>query len=169
METLLSHHWHHLPAPEVVQLLETNTDKGLDLFEVKHRRQRLGPNQLTPRKGRSALLRFLLQFHNPLIYILIAAGLTKLVLGGFVDAGVILVVVVVNAWIGYIQEAKAERAIEALARSLATETNVVRAGNTLRVPSTELVPGDVVLLASGDKGPADLRLVAARDLQVAEA
>jgi len=169
METLLSHHWHHLSAPEVVQLLETSTDKGLDLFEVKHRRERVGLNQLTPRKGRSALLRFLLQFHNPLIYILIAAGLIKLVLGGFVDAGVILVVVVVNAWIGYLQEAKAERAIEALARSLATETNVVRAGNALRVPSTELVPGDVVLLASGDKVPADLRLITTRDLQVAEA
>lgn len=169
MQEILSHHWHHLPAGEVAQLLETDPDKGLDLFEFKHRRQRFGANQLTPRKGRSASLRFLLQFHNPLIYILLAAGVIKLVMGGFVDAGVILAVVLINAWVGYLQEAKAERAIEALARSLVTETNVVRAGKTARVPSTELVPGDVVLLASGDKVPADLRLVTTRDLQVAEA
>jgi len=90
-------------------------------------------------------------------------------MGGSVDAAVILGVVLINAWIGYLQEAKAERAIEALARSLVTETTVIRAGKNRRVPSTELVPGDVVLLTSGDKVPADLRLVATRDLQIAEA
>ncbi len=169
MQDILSHHWHHLPAGEVMQLLETDPDKGLDHFEIKHRQQRFGMNELTPRKGRSAWQRFLLQFHNPLIYILLAATLIKLIMGGFVDAAVIFAVVLINAWIGYLQEAKAERAIEALAQSLVTETHVVRAGRTLRVPSTELVPGDVVLLASGDKVPADLRLVATRDLQVAEA
>lgn len=169
MQDILSHHWHHLPAGEVMQLLETDPDKGLDHFEIKHRQQRFGMNELTPRKGRSSWQRFLLQFHNPLIYILLAATLIKLIMGGFVDAGVIFTVVLINAWIGYLQEAKAERAIEALAQSLVTETHVVRAGKTLRLPSTELVPGDVVLLASGDKVPADLRLVATRDLQVAEA
>jgi Ca2+-transporting ATPase len=169
MQEILSHHWHHLPVGEVAQLLETDPERGLDHFETKHRRQRFGANALTPRKGRSPLMRFLLQFHNPLIYILLAAAGIKLAMGGFVDAGVILAVVLVNAWIGYLQEAKAERAIEALAKSLVTETNVVRAGKTARVPSTELVPGDVVLLASGDKVPADLRLVGTRDLQVAEA
>jgi Ca2+-transporting ATPase len=169
MQTLLSHHWHHLPVSEVGVLLETDTDKGLDLFAVKHRREHFGSNQLTPRKGRSPWMRFLLQFHNPLIYILLAAGLIKLGMGGMVDAVVILAVVLVNAWIGYLQESKAERAIEALARSLVTETTVVRAGKTLRLPSSELVPGDLVALTSGDKVPADLRLVLTRDLQVAEA
>ncbi|HEY9173500.1 MAG TPA: cation-transporting P-type ATPase [Verrucomicrobiae bacterium] len=169
MQAILSHHWHHLPAKEVTQLLETDPDKGLDHFEIKHRQQRFGMNELTPRKGRSAWQRFLLQFHNPLIYILLAATLVKLIMGGLVDAGVIFAVVLINAWIGYLQEAKAERAIEALAQSLVTETHVVRAGKTVRVPSTELVPGDIVLLASGDKVPADLRLLATRDLQVAEA
>lgn len=169
MQDLLSHHWHHLPIREVTQLLETDPEKGLDVFEVKHRRQHFGANELTPRRGRPAWQRFLLQFHNPLIYLLLAATLIKLVMGGFADAGVIFGVVLINAWIGYLQEAKAERAIEALAQSLVTETNVVRAGKTVRVPSTELVPGDVVLLASGDKVPADLRLVSTRDLQVAEA
>ncbi|HNQ91006.1 MAG TPA: HAD-IC family P-type ATPase [Verrucomicrobiota bacterium] len=169
LEDLLGRHWHHMPAGEVIQVLETNSELGLDRFALSHRQAEFGPNQLALRKGRSPWIRFLLQFHNPLIYILLAAGATKLAMGGFVDAAVILAVVLINAWIGYLQEAKAERAIEALARSLVTESTVVRAGKTVRVPSTELVPGDVVLLASGDKVPADLRLVATRDLQVAEA
>ena len=114
-------------------------------------------------------MRFLLQFHNPLIYILLAAGGVKLAMGGFVDAAVILSVVLINAVIGYLQEAKAERAIEALSQSLVMETTVIRGGKTLRIPSPELAPGDIVLLASGDKVPADLRLVATRDLQIAEA
>jgi len=169
LQNLLGRHWHHLPTSEVGQLLETNLDTGLDLFEVKHRHERFGPNRLTPRKGRSAWMRFLLQFHNPLIYILLAAGGVKLAMGGFVDAAVILSVVLINAVIGYLQEAKAERAIEALSQSLVMETTVIRGGKTLRIPSPELAPGDVVLLASGDKVPADLRLVATRDLQIAEA
>ncbi|MCU0783512.1 MAG: cation-transporting P-type ATPase [Verrucomicrobia bacterium] len=169
MQTLFNRHWHHLPTEEVTQLLNTHVEKGLDLFEVKHRHDRFGANQLTPRKGQSPWMRFLLQFHNPLIYILLAAGGVKLAMGGFVDAAVILSVVLINAVIGYLQEAKAERAIEALSQSLVMETTVLRGGKTLRIPSPELVPGDVVLLASGDKVPADLRLVASRDLQIAEA
>ena len=169
MQTLISHHWHHLPANEVSVLLETDPQKGLDIFAVKHRQGHFGPNQLTPRKGRSPLIRFLLQFHNPLIYILLVAGFIKLGMGDIVDAVVILLVVLVNAWIGALQESKAERAIEALASSLVTETTVIRAGKSMRLPSYELVPGDLVSLSSGDKVPADLRLVFTRDLQVAEA
>lgn len=161
--------WHHLPTTDAIQLLGTNDEWGLDPLALADRRAEFGPNQLTPRKGRSPWIRFLLQFHNPLIAILLAAGAIKLVMGDAVDAVVILSVVLVNACIGYVQEAKAERAIEALSRSLITESNVVRAGQTRRIPSTDLVPGDVVLLASGDKVPADLRLVVTRDLQVAEA
>ena len=142
LQNLLGRHWHHLPATEVRQLLETNLDAGLDLFEVKHRQEQFGRNQLTPRKGRSAWMRFLLQFHNPLIYILLAAGGLKLAMGGFVDAAVILSVVLINAVIGYLQEAKAERAIEALSQSLVMETTVIRSGKTLRIPSPELAPGD---------------------------
>jgi Ca2+-transporting ATPase len=168
MFTLLNHHWHHLPAPEVASLLETDPEKGLDLFEVKHRQKHFGQNQLTPPKGISPWMRFLLQFHNPLIYILVAAGLIKLGMGGIVDAIVIFAVVLVNAGIGYLQEAKAERAIQALTQSLITETTVIRAGKSIRLPSTELVPGDLVTLSSGDKVPADLRLIYSRDLQVAE-
>jgi len=169
LQHLMGRQWHHLPTSEVGRLLETNLETGLDLFTVKHHQEQFGLNQLTPRKGQSPWLRFLLQFHNPLIYILLAAGGIKLAMGGFVEAVVILAVVLINAWIGYLQEAKAERAIEALSRSLVMETTIVRAGKTLRVPSPELVPGDLVLLASGDRVPADLRMVFTRDLQVAEA
>ena len=74
MQKLLGRHWHHLPASEVGRLLETNLETGLDLFEVKYRRERFGLNRLKPKQGRSLWMRFLLQFHNPLIYILLAAG-----------------------------------------------------------------------------------------------
>ena len=74
LQNLLGRHWHHLPAGEVGQLLETNIETGLDLFEVQHRQEQFGSNQLTARPGRSPWMRFLLQFHNPLIYILLAAG-----------------------------------------------------------------------------------------------
>ncbi|MCX7919051.1 MAG: cation-transporting P-type ATPase [bacterium] len=169
METLLGKHWHHLPTQEIIELLDTDPQKGLDLFEVKRRQEHFGPNQLTPRKGKSPILRFLAQFHNPLIYILLVASVITLVLKDVVDAVVIFAVVLVNAIVGFIQESKAEKAIEALAKVVATETTVIRARKQLRVNATELVPGDIVLVKSGDKVPADIRLIRSRDLQVAEA
>ncbi len=169
MQTLLGHHWHHLPNEEIVTLLETDANKGLDVFEIKHRQERLGLNVLTPRRGASPLVRFLLQFNNPLIYILLASALITAVLKDPLDAGVIFGVVLINAVIGYIQESKAEQAIAALAQTMTTEATVIRAGKTMRVNAVELVPGDVVALQSGNKVPADLRLIRSRDLQVAEA
>ncbi len=164
----IGQNWHHLPADEVVDLLETDAEAGLDVFEVKHRQERYGANVLTTRSGPSALKRFLLQFHQPLIYILIAAGAVTLFLKEWVDAGVIFGVVLVNATIGYLQEAKAVEAIEALAKTMTTEALVLRAGEQARVSATEIVPGDVVLLQAGDKVPADLRLIRGRDLQIDE-
>ena len=169
MQTLLSKHWHHLPHDEIRELLDTNVQQGLDLFEVQHRLKRFGPNALTPRKGKSPLMRFLLQFHNPLIYVLLAASVVTAVVKGPVDAGIIAGVVLVNAIVGYIQEARAENAIAALAESMVAEATVLRAGKKQRLPATELVPGDVILLQSGDKVPADARLVQSRELQIAEA
>lgn len=170
MHTLLSKHWCHIPQDEVADLLDTHPQNGLDVFEVKHRQERFGLNAITPKKGKSPLIRFLLQFHNPLIYILLAASVITAVLKkDLVDALVIFGVVLINAIISYIQEDKAEKAIEALSRTLSTEATVVRAGSTQRVKADDLVPGDLVLLQSGDKVPADLRLIRSRDLQVAEA
>ncbi|MBN1994301.1 MAG: cation-transporting P-type ATPase [Anaerolineae bacterium] len=169
MQTLLGKHWYHLPATEVLELLESDAQKGLDIFEVQHRQHRFGPNVLTPKRGRNPLMQFLLQFSNPLILILlVASGITALIKGP-VDALIILAVVLINAIIGYIQESRAEKAIEALAQAMTTEATVIRAGERLRVSATELVPGDIVALQSGDKAPADMRLLRARDLQVAEA
>jgi Ca2+-transporting ATPase len=169
METLLDRHWHYLPLEEVVDLLESHPERGLDIFEVKHRWEHFGANLLTPPKRKSPLVRFLLQFNNPLIYILLAGGAITAALRDWVDAAVIFAVVLVNAVIGFVQEAKAEKAIEALAQTMAAKATVVRAGKKQEVPAAELVPGDLVLLRSGDKVPADIRLVRSRDLQVAEA
>ncbi len=169
MQTLLGKHWHHLPTDEVLQLLETDPQAGLDIFAVKHRQEEFGPNVLTPRRGKSPLVRFLLQFNNPLIYILLVATVVTAVVKDIVDAAIIFAAVLVNAVIGFIQESRAERAIEALAQAMTTEATVIRAGKTQRIPAAELTLGDLVSLKAGDKAPADLRLIRSRDLQVAEA
>lgn len=168
MDTLLLEHWHHLPREEVEVLLEVDGNKGLDTFEVTHRQVHFGPNRLTLKKGKSPLMLFLLQFHQPLVYILLAAALVTFFLQEWVDSGVIFGVVLVNAVVGFIQESRALKAIEALARSMEGSATVVRAGKKSRIPSTELIPGDLVLLQSGDKVPADLRLLRTRELQIDE-
>ncbi len=159
---------HHLPAHEVVLLLETDVSKGLDLDEAARRLERFGPNVLPKVRRHGPLTRFLLQFHHPLIYVLLAATAVTLLLGEWVDAGVIFGVVLVNAVVGFIQESRAEAALESLAAMMKTEAAVRREGRKLRIASAEIVPGDVVLLESGDKVPADLRLTAIRELRVDE-
>ncbi len=166
---LIARHWHHLPIDEVAELLESDRERGLDRFAVEHRLEAFGPNAITAQKGQSPFVRFLLQFHQPLIYILIASGVVTAFLQEWVDSGVIFLVVLVNAVIGYLQEAKAVNALAALARTMTTEATVLRQGEKRRIPATELVVGDIVFLQSGDKVPADLRLFQVRDLQIAEA
>ena len=168
MQQLIGKHWHHLPAEEVLDLLETNPEKGLDLFDLEDRRKHFGYNMITSKKGKGPLLRFLLQFHQPLVYILLAAALVTLVLREWVDSGVILGVVFINALVGFLQEAKAVKAIEALARTMTSEATVIRAGQKRRISSEEILPGDIVLLQSGDKVPADMRLFSVKDLKVDE-
>ncbi|MFZ5775230.1 MAG: cation-transporting P-type ATPase [Thermodesulfobacteriota bacterium] len=168
-DALIDKHWHHLPQSEVLDLLEADPDKGLDRFAVEHRQREYGPNRISTRRETPAWLRFLRQFHQPLVYILIGAGLVTGVLGEWVDSGIILAVVVVNAVIGYIQEAKAVNALAALSRAMTAEATVLRGGEKRRISAEELVPGDLVFLQSGDKVPADMRLLWVRDLQVAEA
>ncbi len=168
METLIGMHWHHLPEEKVEDLLETSMTKGLDLFAVQQRQEHFGPNVLTPRKGRGPLMRFLQQFSQPLVIILLGAGIVTGLIVGWSDASVILGVVLVNAVIGFVQESKAVGAIEALARSMTTSATVLRSGDLRSVSSEELVPGDIVLLQSGDRVPADLRLFQVRELRVDE-
>ncbi len=168
MERSREQKWHHLPADEVLGILHSHRDRGIEISETETRRGRYGFNVLTAKKGQGPLVRFLLQFHQPLIYILLAAVLITAFLREWVDAGVIFGVVLVNAVIGFLQESKAVKAIDALAQTMITEATVIRSGEKLRIPSSEVLPGDIVLLQSGDKVPADLRLISVRDLRVDE-
>ncbi|MBN1365073.1 MAG: cation-transporting P-type ATPase [Syntrophaceae bacterium] len=168
MESLICKHWHHCPAEEVTTLLTTHPDRGLSLFEVKHRLEHFGPNMVTAKKQRGPLIRFLLQFHQPLVYILLAAAVTTIILQEWVDSSVIFGVVIVNAIIGFIQESKAEQAIESLKQMMTTQATVLRDSKWMQIDSIQLVPGDIVRIQAGDKVPADLRLLSCRDLHVDE-
>jgi len=168
MESIICKHWHHCPAEEVTTLLTTDPSRGLSLFEAKHRLGHFGPNMVTAKKQKGPLIRLLLQFHQPLVYILLAAAVITLLLREWVDSSVIFGVVIVNAVIGFIQESKAEKAIESLKQMMATQATVLRDGKWMQIDSIDLVPGDIVRIQSGDKVPADLRLLSGRDLQVDE-
>ncbi len=169
MKTFAQINWHQLPPKQIAEILESDLANGLAVSEVEARRRQFGPNQITAQKRRGEWLRFFLQFHQPLIYILLASTVVSAAMGKWVDASVIFIVTFINAVVGYLQEAKAEKAIEALAKMVVTEATVRRGGEKLRIPSAQLVPGDLVLLQSGDRVPADLRLLQQRNLQVEEA
>jgi magnesium-transporting ATPase (P-type) len=160
--------WHARPADDVVGGLATDARRGLDDGEAARRLAEHGPNRLAEQSGPSALRRLWDQLRAPLVLILLAAGVLAAVLREWVDAGVILAVVVVNAGVGFFQEARALAAIGALARSMTHDTTVIRGGTRRRVPSDALVPGDLVALDAGDRVPADLRLVETRELRVDE-
>lgn len=161
--------YHELVSTELEQLLGTDLVRGLPVVDILVRRSKYGVNELTVKPGKPPWLRFLLQFHQPLLYILLLAGLIKALLGAWANAAVIWGVTIINAVIGFVQETKAEGAIAALAKAVTTEATVIRGGQKLRIASAELVPGDLVLLSSGDKVPADLRLLDVRNLTIAEA
>ncbi|HHP7232614.1 MAG TPA: cation-transporting P-type ATPase, partial [Xenococcaceae cyanobacterium] len=160
--------YHQLSSEAVINYFSSDGEKGLSAETVANRYEQYGWNELQFKPGKPAWLRFLLQFHQPLLYILLLAGAVKAILGSLTNAAVIWGVTLINAVIGYIQEAQAEGAIAALANAVTTEVTVVREGQTLRIPSRDLVPGDLVLLTSGDKVPADLRLLKVRSLQIDE-
>ena len=160
--------WHTLTAQQALAAQNATAD-GLGPEEATRRLTEHGPNRLTPPRRRGPLLRFLLQFHNVLIYVLLAAAAVTALLAHWVDTAVIVGVVVINAIIGFIQEGKAEQAMEAIRRMLSPEATVLRGGKRIVVAAETLVPGDIVLLASGDKVPADLRLLNEKNLRVEEA
>jgi cation-transporting ATPase F len=168
MKTTETRPLYSIPESELLSTLETSATDGLTAAQAQERLLRYGPNALARKKGTHPVVLFFIQFNQPLVYILIAAGTVTLLLREFVDSSVIFGVVLVNAIIGFIQESKALKAIEALAKSMTGETTVMRDGKKMRLPSAELTVGDLVLLQSGDKTPADLRLVKVRELQVDE-
>ena len=168
VERSFERQWHAMGSDEVARALESEPGRGLSNAEVVVRLERFGPNVLTPSKGHGPLVRFLLQFHQPLLYILLAASAVTLVLKEYEDSAVIFGVVLINAIVGFIQESKAVAAISALAKSVKTDTTVLREGRRQRIPAEELVPGDIVILAAGDKIPADMRILSAHELHTDE-
>ncbi len=159
--------WHAMAVAEVLAALGVST-AGLTPEEAARRLRRHGRNRLPEARRRGPLQRFLAQFHNLLIHVLLVAGAVTAILGHWVDTGVILAVVLVNAIIGFIQEGKAEDALKAIDRMLSPRALVLRGGERRSVNAEELVPGDVVLLQAGDRVPADLRLFQVRGLQIQE-
>ena len=162
-------HWHTLEAKEVLASQAVEIERGLGTQEVAERQAQWGLNQIPVQYGKPAWLRFLLQFHNPLIYVLLVAGGVTLAIADYVDAAVIFAVVIVNTLIGFVQEGKAEKSLEAVRSMLANKAMVLRDGQRAVIAAEQLVPGDVVMMESGDKVPADIRLVSAKNLQISEA
>ncbi len=160
--------WHDKTREQVLSELETSAD-GLGDDEVRHRQESYGPNRLPQAETTGFLKRFLHQFDNILIFVLIGAAAITALLGHWIDTSVILAVVIVNAIIGFIQEGKAETAMDAIRNMLAPKASVLRDGHRHTVDGEALVPGDIVLLEAGDKVPADLRLLKLRGLQIQEA
>jgi len=160
--------WHNIEAEDILQQLSSSQD-GLPQEDAQRRLEEHGPNRLRPARKKSPLARFLVQFHNVLIYVLIGSGCVTALLGHWLDSGVIFGVVVINAIIGYIQEGKAEKALDAIRNMLSHQCMVKRDNKFISLPAEQLVPGDVVLLQSGDKVPADLRLFKVRELRIEEA
>ncbi len=159
--------WHTLDVAETLAQLRT-TANGLSATEATSRLAEIGPNRLPAVARRSALRRLFSQFHNVLIYVLLGAALMTALLGHWIDAAVILAVVLINAAIGYVQEGKAEQAMDAIRNLLAPRASVFRDGIRIGIDGEQLVPGDIVSIEAGDRVPADLRLIQERGLSVQE-
>ncbi|MEZ4813015.1 MAG: cation-transporting P-type ATPase [Caldisericia bacterium] len=149
--------WHSISLSEILEKLKTSKN-GLSKDEAKKRLETYGKNKIDVKEGSTIWQMIVAQFINPLIIILILACIASFFTGEIIDAIAILVILVLNAVLGVIQEYKAEGALEALREMSAPHAKVIRDGQTSEIPSQDLVPGDVVVIASGDLVPADLRL-----------
>lgn len=170
----MSKKWFNLTIEETAKELETNLEKGLSSEDVVKRREKYGSNELKAKKKKSLLVKFLEQFKDFMIIVLIIAAIVSGIVGvkegeGFTDSIIILIVVIVNAIIGVAQENKAEKSLEALQKMSSHVAKVIRNGKLEIVQSAELVPGDVVVLDTGDFIPADLRIIEAINLKSQEA
>jgi cation-transporting ATPase F len=159
---------HALAEHQVLLLLQTDARTGLTRPEADARLARYGPNVLPQARVAGPIRRLLQQLHNPLIYVLLAAGAVTVALGEVVDATVIFAVVVVNALVGFVQESKAQAALESLRSMVRTTARVIRDGQKHSLPSAGLVPGDLVAIEAGDKVPADIRVLRVAELAVDE-
>ncbi|MFV8833408.1 cation-transporting P-type ATPase [Aquisalimonas sp. APHAB1-3] len=160
--------WHAQSVESTMEAHEAHRD-GLAAAEADSRLARYGANRLRPPETAGPLVRFFRHFHNVLIYILIAAAAGTALLGHWVDTGVILAVVLINTLIGFVQEGRAEKALDAIRQMLSPTALVIREGERQEIPADTVVPGDIVVLQAGDKVPADLRLVQIKNLRIDEA
>ena len=160
--------WHAMPASDVLEA-QQSSPAGLSEAQALERRDVFGPNRLPQPKRKGPILRFLSHFHDLLIYVLLCAAVMTALLEHWVDTQVILAVVIINAIVGFLQEGKAEKALEAIRNMLAPKAAVIRGGRRTTIPGEELVPGDVVLLEAGERVPADARLIEAKNLKIDEA
>lgn len=166
---MIEKRWHLLNSDEICDLFKVKIELGLDFEEIELRRRREGPNKIPNIKQMSNLERFISQFKQPMIYILIVAASITSFLQEWIDSSVIFAVLFLNAIVGFIQESKANKAIESLSKIMLTETTVIRnKGKKSTIKSEELVVGDVVILKSGDKVPADIRLIKSKELKINE-
>ncbi|NMC36683.1 HAD-IC family P-type ATPase [Candidatus Beckwithbacteria bacterium] len=168
-KTALNKAWYTMAASVVTELLESNVEQGLSLTEVEKRQTQFGLNRLPSKKRISWLKLLLRQFSNPLVYILLVAGLVMLLVGHWTDTIVILAAVTINALFGFWQEYKTLNILDKLKGILVTKATVLRYGQKLEIDQAELVPGDMVFLQPGDKVPADGRLIESNNLSVSEA
>lgn len=166
--------WFSKTVTETSEYFKTDLKKGLNLEGVEESRKKYGINELKAKKKKTLLIKFLEQFKDFMIIILIIAALVSGIIGyieneGITDSIIILIVVIMNAIIGVAQESKAEKSLEALQKLSSHVAKVIRNGELIIVPSKELVPGDIVVLETGDYVPADLRIIEAVNLKVQEA
>jgi P-type Ca2+ transporter type 2C len=160
--------WHSAAGKEVVSDLETDAERGLSSREAEGRLKLYGPNRIRTGEMKPWYLILLHQFTDPLIYILLLAAVVSLLFDEIVDAAVILAVVVINGTIGFIQEYRARKSIRSLAEMSAPKARIIRDGKEVEIPSEEIVPGDIVLLAAGGRVPADVRILKVSELQTDE-
>ena len=161
--------WHAMSPEDALAALHSDAKAGLSDDEVEQRRRRFGQNRLTPQARRSTLMRLLSQANNLFIYFLLSAAAATALLGEWLDSGVIVGVVAIIVIIGFVQEGRAERALEAVQGMLALKARVLRGGQRFGIAAEDLVPGDIVLLEAGDQVPADIRLLKTRNTQAQEA
>ncbi|MFZ5633388.1 MAG: calcium-translocating P-type ATPase, SERCA-type [Bacillota bacterium] len=161
--------WHMMSVREALQALRTDAAKGLDDREAGERLARFGPNEMAKTPPVPLWRLFVGQFKDFLVLVLLAATALSGFLGEYADAVTIMVIVVINAVLGCVQEYRAERSLEALKRLVAPEARVIRNGRSQKISAANLVPGDIVSLEEGDRVPADLRLIEAANLEIEEA
>ncbi len=160
--------FYRISRKEALEKLKSSEENGLNIKDVEKRIKEYGKNKLPEPEKKNPILVFLSNFNNVLIYLLMAAAVVTMLLNHIIDAAVIFAVVVINAVIGFIQEGKAEKAIDGIRKMLSLEANVIREGSLSKINAEDLVPGDIVEVKAGDKVPADMRILKSNNLRAEE-